>query len=86
MLATFGALLAQENVTVVTVLPFESCAVAENPSCWLGEMDAFRGRMLMVAGGPIVVDEELPPQFVRETPRPASTSGQPRIEQYYRQG
>lgn len=68
MLATFGALLAQENVTVVTVFPFESCAVAENPSCWLGEMDAFRGRMLMVAAGPTVVDEELPPQFVRETP------------------
>jgi hypothetical protein len=68
MLATFGVLLAQENVTVVTVFPFESCAVAENPSCWLGEMDAFRGRMVMVAGGPIVVEEELPPQFVRETP------------------
>lgn len=66
MLATFGVLLAQENVTVVTVFPFESCAVAENPSCWLGEMDAFRGVMLMVAAGPLVVDEDLPPQFVRE--------------------
>jgi hypothetical protein len=31
-------------------------------------MDAFRGVMLMVAGGPIVVDEELPPQLERETP------------------
>ena len=67
MLATFGALLAQENFAAVTVLPFESCAVAENPSCWLGEMDAFRGVMLMVAGGSVDVDEDLlPPQLARE--------------------
>jgi hypothetical protein len=30
-------------------------------------MDACRGVILMVAGGPGVVDEELPPQLVRET-------------------
>ena len=68
MLATFGALLAQANVTVVSVVPVESCAVAENDCCWLGVMDAFRGVMLMVAGGPVfVVLEELPPQRVRKT-------------------
>ena len=34
----------------------------------MGEMDAFRGVMLMVAGGPVfVVLEELPPQRVRKT-------------------
>jgi hypothetical protein len=66
MLATFGELLAQANLTLVSVLPFESWAVAENDSCWLGEMDDFRGAMLMVAGGPVVADEELPPQLARE--------------------
>ena len=32
-------------------------------------MDAFRGVMLMVAGGPVELDEELPPQLARETLR-----------------
>lgn len=66
MLATFGVLLTQANFTPVSVFPFESWAVAENDCTWLGEMDAFRGVMLMVAGGPVELDEE-PPQLARET-------------------
>ena len=30
-------------------------------------MDAFKGVMLMVAGDPVELDEELPPQLARET-------------------
>ncbi len=62
ILATVGAVLVQAKVTLVTVTPLASWAVAENACTWLGEMEAVFGEMVMVAILELAL--ECPPQAI----------------------
>ncbi len=68
MLATAGALLVQEKATPLTLLPLESCAVAENVWNWSTATDAVFGVTVMVATVVVAVVADVPP------PQPVSTT------------